>query len=241
MKKIIIYGDLHGCLDEFKSLREKINPSKNDREIIIGDILDRGPKSNELFTYIREHGIESLMGNHEYKYLRYKKHNDKFLVTGKKNPMNFDEEKLKIFNAFSDADLDFLETLPFFIKIDNLTLVHAGLLNKIELDTAEKKDLEYLLWVRYLKEDNIPLSLGKEDETSKYWAELYDGDEGFVVYGHEPFQEVRVDNYSIGIDTGCVYGNRLTACIVSDTVEPLKNYKIIDIKSEYGEKYEQHR
>ena len=235
--KIIIYGDLHGCLDEFKALRAKVNPSKDDREIVIGDILDRGPKSNELFTYVREEGIESIMGNHEYKYLRFKRHNEKFLETGKKNPMSFKEERLAIFDAMSDDDLAFLETLPFFIKIDNLTLVHAGLLNKIELDTADKKDLEYLLWVRYLEKDNIPLSLGKETETSKYWSELYDGQEGIIVYGHEPFEEVRVDKYSIGIDTGCVYGNKLSACVVSDTKEPMGNYEIVDVESNYGEKY----
>lgn len=36
MKKIIVYGDLHGCLDEFLELRNKIKPSSIDREIIIG-------------------------------------------------------------------------------------------------------------------------------------------------------------------------------------------------------------
>jgi bis(5'-nucleosyl)-tetraphosphatase (symmetrical) len=235
--KIIVYGDLHGCLDEFKALRANINPSSVDREIVVGDILDRGPKSNLLFTYIREHGIESLMGNHEYKYLRYKKHHDKFLETGKKNPMSFDDEKLEIFNAFSSDDLEFLASLPYFIKIDNLTLVHAGITNNVDLDTAKKKDLEKLLWVRYLKDDNVPLSLGEEDETSKFWSEWYDGEQGIIIYGHQPFSEVRVDKYSIGIDTGCVYANRLSACIVSDTKNPMQHYEIVDIKSEYGEKY----
>jgi len=233
--KVIVYGDLHGCLDEFIALREKINPSSDDREIVIGDILDRGPKSNELFTYVREQQIESIIGNHEYKYLRFYKHYEKFVATGKQNPMELSEEKMKIFKSFDEADLLFLENLPFFIKIGKLTLLHAGILNRIDLENAKKKDLEYLLWVRYLKEDNVPLSLGKEDETSSYWSELYDGHEGIVLYGHEPFEEVRVDRYSLGIDTGCVYGNKLTACIITDTNNPLSNYEIISVKSKQRE------
>ncbi len=52
----------------------------------------------------------------------------------------------------------------------------------------------------------------EENETSKkaccYWSEVYDGHEGFIVYGHQPFLKP-----SIGVDTGCVYGNRLSAVI----------------------------
>jgi len=229
--KTIIYGDLHGCLEEFKALRKKVNPSQEDREVIIGDIIDRGPYSNELLSYVVDERIESLLGNHEYKYLRFKRHQDTHLATGKKNPMNLSDSKMKIFEAMREEDLTYLETLPFFIKIENLTLVHAGLTNNIKLETAKKKDLEKVLWIRYLKEDNIPLSLGKEDSTSHFWSELYDGTEGFVVYGHEPFKEVRVDTYSLGIDTGCIYGNKLTACIITDTKTPQESYKIVDIKS----------
>lgn len=233
---IIIYGDLHGCLDEFKALRKKINPHPEDREIVVGDILDRGPYSNELFRYIRENKIESLLGNHEYKYLRYKKHYDKFLETGKKIPMQLSEKKLAIFNNFSSEDLEYLETFPYFIKIDNLTIIHAGITNNITLDIPKKKDLEKLLWIRYLKDDNIPLSLGKEDETSKYWSEYYDGSEGFIVYGHEPFKEPRLDKHSLGIDTGCVYGNKLSACIITNTLEPISNYEIVEINSTMKDK-----
>jgi bis(5'-nucleosyl)-tetraphosphatase (symmetrical) len=234
-KRVIIYGDLHGCFDEFIALRKKIEPSSDDREIVIGDILDRGAKSNELFRYIREQNIESVLGNHEYKYLRFKKHHENFLKTTKKIPMTLTQEQQKIFNSFNKEDLNFLEQLPFFIKIENLVVLHAGILNKIDLETANRKDLEYLLWIRYLKEDNVPLSLGSEDSSSLYWSELYNGKEGVIIYGHEPFKEVRVDRYSLGIDTGCVYGNRLTATIINNTKEPLKSYELVSIKSNQKE------
>ena len=229
--RVIIYGDLHGCLDEFVALREKVQPSANDREIVIGDILDRGPYSNELFQYVRENGIESILGNHEYKYLRYKKHEDNAIKTSKKNPMTFGDKKLEIFNRFTTEDFEYLESLPFYIKIDNLTLIHAGLTNKIDLDTAKKKELEKVLWIRALDENQKTLSLNDDNPTSKFWSEYYDGNQGIVVYGHEPFKEVKIDEFSFGIDTGCVYGNKLTALIVSDTKEPMKNYEIVDVDS----------
>ena len=229
--RIIVYGDLHGCFEEFKALRAKVKPAAEDREIAIGDILDRGPKSNELLRHLRENGVESIMGNHEYKYLRYKNHQDAFLKTGKKNPMTFDEKRLSIFNALDEKDFEYLRSLPYFIKIDSLTLVHAGILNNIDLETANKKELEKLLWIRYLKDDNVPLALGKEDETSKFWGELYDGKQGFIVYGHEPFKEARLDKHSLGVDTGCAYGDKLSACVVANARNPKDNYEIVQVNS----------
>ena len=78
MSKTIIYGDLHGCLYKFKTLREKIKPTAADREIVTGDFLDKGPCSNELLTYLQVNNIESIPGNHENKYIRYKKHHVAF-------------------------------------------------------------------------------------------------------------------------------------------------------------------
>jgi len=229
--KIIIYGDLHGCLDEFKLLRAKVNPTQDDKEIIIGDILDRGLYSNELLKYVREHNISSILGNHEYKYLRYKKHFDIYNKTKKEIPIKLDDEQKKIFDNLSSEDFDYLESLPFFIKIDNLTLLHAGITNNINLETAKKKDLEKILWIRTLNENQKILSLYDDNTTSKLWSEYYDGNQGTIIYGHNVFDKIKIDKYSIGIDTGCIYGNKLTALIISNTINPMQNYKIIEQKA----------
>ncbi|RLA78758.1 MAG: protein phosphatase [Epsilonproteobacteria bacterium] len=229
--KTIIYGDLHGCLNEFKELRAKVNPSKEDKEIIIGDILDRGLYSNELLKYIRENNISSILGNHEYKYLRYKKHQDNFIKTNKQNPMTLDKEQLKIFNNLITEDFNYIQSLPFFIKIDNLTLIHAGLTNKIDLDTAKKKELEKILWIRTLDENQKTLSLSDDNPSAKFWSEYYDGNQGIIIYGHQPFDNIKIDKYSLGIDTGCVFGGKLTALIVTDTLNPLLNYDVVEVKA----------
>jgi bis(5'-nucleosyl)-tetraphosphatase (symmetrical) len=229
MNNIIIYGDTHGCLEEFKELRAKINPKANDKEILVGDILDRGPYSNELLKYVRENNIASILGNHEYKYLRYKNHQNITKSTGKKNPIVLNEEQKYIYNNLTQEDFKYLESLQFFIKIDNLTIIHAGITNNINLETASQKELEKTLWIRTLDQNQKVVSLFDTDIQTQLWSEYYDGDQGFIVYGHQVFDEIKVDKYSIGIDTGCVYGKKLTAIIIKDTKKPFVEYEIISI------------
>lgn len=231
-KRTIIYGDLHGCLEEFKELRLKVNPLEHDQEIAIGDILDRGPSSTELLKYIRENKISSILGNHEYKYVRYKKHQDNFIKNNIKNPIVLDNEQLKIFNNLTNEDFEYLKSLPFFIKVGNLVLIHAGITNKINLLSAKKRELENTLWIRALDENQTPLSLENTNQiNAKFWSEYYDGNQGFIVYGHNRFDDVKIDKYAIGIDTGCVYGNKLTALIVHDTIVPFSNYEIMQVSA----------
>ena len=229
MNRIIIYGDIHGCLTQFKKLRNELNISDNDREISVGDIVDRGEFSNETIRYIRDNSIELVMGNHEYKYVRYKKHEDECSITGRKNPINFDDEKLNIYRNLSNEDILFLQNLPFFIKIDNLIILHAGVTNKINLENATKKELESITRIRDLTSDEKILALGQKPYGSAHWSEFYDGNQGVIVYGHEVFNKVKINRYSFGIDTGCVYGKKLTALVIYDTKEPLLNYDIISV------------
>ena len=236
--RTIIYGDIHGCLEEFKILREELKITNEDTEILVGDLLDRGPFSNEVLTFVREEKIGLVLGNHEYKYIRYKKHDELSKQTGKKNPMLFNEQKLSIYENISDEDMAYLEAAPFFIKIDNTVILHAGITNKIDLENANKKELESLLRIRTLDENQKTLVLGQTTWNARFWSEWYDGNQGVIVYGHEVFDKVKIDNYSFGIDTGCVYGGKLTALEIYDTKEPMLNYNIVQVSAlqKYAEK-----
>ncbi len=220
--RTIIYGDIHGCLEEFVQLRSKIGITIGDREISVGDILDRGPYSNEVVRYARENNIELILGNHEDKYVRYKKD----------NPVTFDAEKQKIFANLSAKDIEYLQNAPFFLKIDNLTILHAGITNKIDLQTASSKQLKQLIRIRHLNKEQKMLSLEQQTEIHSFWSEVYNGEQGIIVYGHEAFDDVKIDNYSFGIDTGCVYGNKLTALIIQDTAKPMQNYEIVQVNAQ---------
>lgn len=75
------------------------------------------------------------------------------------------------------------------------------------------------------------LALGQNPYGSNFWSEWYDGNQGIIVYGHEAFSDVKIDRFSFGIDTGCVYGNKLTALIIFDTKNPLYNYDIVQLRA----------
>ena len=229
--RTIIYGDVHGCLDEFKTLRSELNLTNDDREISVGDLLDRGPLSNATLTYARENNVELVLGNHEYKYLRYANHEATLKATGKKNPMTLNDEKIEIYNNLSKEDIEYIQAAPFFIKIDNLTIVHAGITNKIELLNAKKKELESLTRIRELDENQKTLALGQTSFNSRFWSEFYNGGEGIIVYGHEAFNKVKIDKHSFGIDTGCVYGNKLTALVIEDAKDPMYSYDVVQVSA----------
>ena len=70
MPRIIVYGDIHGCLDELKQLRASINPKKSDIEISVGDFLNKGPDSIKTLRYLKKKNILSVRGNNESKIIR---------------------------------------------------------------------------------------------------------------------------------------------------------------------------
>ena len=84
--------------------------------------------------------------------------------------------------------------------------------------------------LRYLDENYEFLTYGKENGKSTFWADIYDGNQGFIVYGHQWFQEIKKSKFALGIDTGCVYGNKLSA-IVFPNIKEYPNYKIYSQKA----------
>jgi len=207
MNKLIIYGDIHGCCDEFITLRKKINPQKEDMEVCVGDIITKGKDSLKTLRYIQENNIQSVLGNHEDKIIRYLEH-DK---SKNENPIILDEDEHNIVKNLNSKDIDFLMTMPLFMKFKNITILHGGLHNSYDLDNLNKKEKTKILRMRYLDKNHNFVTLGKENDDSIFWADVYDGNQGFIVYGHQYFKEARSNKYALGIDTGCVYGNKLSA------------------------------
>jgi len=225
MNKLIIYGDIHGCYDEFISLRNQINPQKDDIEVCVGDIITKGKDSIKTLDFIIEHNIKSVLGNHEDKIIRYLNHQK----SNKKNPIVLDEDEQNIVNNLSIKHIEFLQNLPLFLQFGNITVVHGGLQNKMNLNNLGKRDKQKILRMRYLDKDENYLALDKEDKDSIFWADIYNGNQGFIVYGHHWSQEVRENKHALGIDTGCVYGNKLSAVVFSDINKENPNFIIESI------------
>lgn len=221
MNKLIIYGDIHGCYDEFISLRNQINPQKDDIEVCVGDIITKGKDSIKTLDFIIKNNIKSVLGNHEDKLVRYLNHQK----SNKKNPIILDNDEQNIIDNLTEKHIKFLESLPLFLKFSNIIIVHGGLTNYINLDNLSKKDKQKILRLRYLDENYEFLAYGQEDEKSIFWTDIYDGKQGFIIYGHQWLKEIKKSKFAIGIDTGCLYGNKLSAIVFPD-INEYSNYKI---------------
>jgi predicted phosphodiesterase len=104
MNKLIIYGDVHGCYDEFVSLRKQISPQEYDIEVCVGDIITKGKDSIKTLDFIIEKNIKSVLGNHEDKLIRYLNHQE----SNKKNPIELDDNEQSIINSLSTKHVAFL-------------------------------------------------------------------------------------------------------------------------------------
>ncbi len=231
MKRVILYGDIHGCLDELKKLRRKIEIKSDDIEISVGDILNKGPYlAREMILYMQEHHIQVVMGNNEAKTVKYYK---KFLKEGESFLKTIRPFEAAVVLSMQEEDYRYLSELPFFIRVKNLTVIHGGLTPDMNLEKLDDKLKKELTLIRYLNKELKPIPWSDVENRYKFWSEVYDAREGFIVSGHHPFPEAKVDTYAMDIDTGCVYGGKLTAAIFMMDKKGVdtKNYKLISVKA----------
>jgi bis(5'-nucleosyl)-tetraphosphatase (symmetrical) len=208
-KRVIIYGDIHGCLQEFEKLRKKLHLQKDDIEISVGDFLNKGPYSLNTLRYLNYHHIQSVMGNNEAKIIKLY---HKYQKLGKDYLKTLRESDKRTLLELEEKDIKYLESLPYYIKIQNLTIVHGGIVNGMKLsDKMSEKEKKLLTQLRFFNAAHEPIPYEDFENRKVFWSQEYDGSEGFVIFGHHPFEKVKIDKHAIGIDTGCVYGGKLTA------------------------------
>ena len=197
--KTYVIGDIHGCLDMLKRLMEKIQwDPATDELIFVGDYIDRGPDPKGVVDYIvslmsQSSKIQCLIGNHEVIFLDYIKGKDRrlFLMNGGMNTL----ESYAFHLVETEDDLlppahkEFFASLKYVIELQDYYIVHAGFRPEVPL---EEQDPDDLVWIR-----------------DPFIYSTYDFGKR-VIFGHTPFYEPLVMDNKVGIDTGAVYGNRLT-------------------------------
>ncbi|WP_026693456.1 bis(5'-nucleosyl)-tetraphosphatase PrpE [Peribacillus kribbensis] len=219
--KIDIIGDIHGCYDEVKSLIEKLGyqekngvPEHPDGRKLgfVGDLTDRGPASLEVIRLVWKLVIQQqnafyVPGNHCDKLYRYFKGNKVKLIHGLETTAAeymalSAEEKDNIRSQF----MELYEASPLYHVLDDrkLVIAHAG----IREDYIGRHGSKVKTFVLYgditggTNPDGTPVR--------REWAKHYRGN-ALIVYGHTPVKEARELNNTFNIDTGAVFGNRLTA------------------------------
>jgi predicted phosphodiesterase len=196
-RRTIVVGDIHGCYDELEDMLAEVDFGEGDRLVSVGDLITKGPKSREVLDrFMAEPQFSAVIGNHDLA-LRRRWNGEKFKLKDSQKPTHKELKKDK------EHYVSYLNSLPFLIDLGTHLVVHAGVRPGVALHSQTTDDLTELR------------SLGKDraarDGTP--WYDVYDG-EKVVLFGHWPASEPRRGKKAIGLDTGCVYGNHLTAYII---------------------------
>jgi len=214
--RLIAIGDIHGCHQEFADLLDKLQLERDDRLVLLGDLVNRGPDSCKVLDLAREHHAISLLGNHELRLLKYRRTGDKKLLK---------EHDLDTFEQLRPQDWTYLENmlLTFEEPELNTVLVHGGFLPGIPW---QKQPAEVITRIQVVTDKGEPAKRA-DDPDAPAWADLWMGPP-FVIYGHTPRPEIYKLKWSVGIDTGCVMGGLLTACVL-----PEKRFFQVKARSAY--------
>ncbi len=223
-RRTLVVGDVHGCLAELDDLLRALGHApERDRLVFLGDLLDRGPDPIGVLRRVREIGAECVLGNHEEKHLRFAAHEARRQTDRSyRIPMKpFEGRRAAEHAQLTRDDLLWLAGLPRFVVLGGgWVAVHAGFVPGRPLH-AQPPD--WTIRLRYVDAAGKPVPRARGDVGEpgvRRWALAWTGPES-VVYGHFPQRldlpkrdEPRAGVVCLGIDTGCVYGGRLTALVL---------------------------
>lgn len=199
-KKYFAVGDVHGCFEELEALIERLPLDSNSVLVFLGDYVDRGPESKSVIDFIielkKKHRVVALKGNHEAMFLDFIHHPESsgaalFVLNGGSSTLASYSQKEGHFEIPA-SHIEFLEQCLPYYETEDFFFVHAGVRNRPLREVHLEKE-DTLLWIRdaFLK--------------SEYdWGKV-------IVHGHSPMNEVTIMPNKINVDTGCVFGGRLSA------------------------------
>ncbi|TAE01258.1 MAG: polynucleotide kinase-phosphatase [Bacteroidetes bacterium] len=216
-----IIGDVHGCFNELQELLTNLgydiqksenqgftikNPA-NRKAVFVGDLVDRGYNSPDVLRLVMQMQAENkafcVLGNHDAKLLQKLDGKDVLLKHGLAETM---DQLGKESPEFIKEVKHFLRNLISHYVFDEgrLVVAHAGLREEMQGrgSGTVKSFCMYGETTGEIDEFGLPVRYN--------WASEYKG-KAMVVYGHTPIPEPEWLNYTLNIDTGCVFGGKLTA------------------------------
>ena len=211
-----IIGDIHGCCDELEMLLEKLGYLKTEQgythpdgrqAAFLGDFCDRGNRNADVLRIVmdmvKNGNAIAVPGNHDVKLL---KHLNGKQVSASHGLSNTLEELDAMSEDFRQETAQFIESLISHYVLDDgkLVIAHAGLKQEY-IGRASAQVRDFCLYGEVTGESDafgLPVRLD--------WTIDYRG-KATVVYGHIACKDVKSHNNTVCIDTGCVYGGRLTA------------------------------
>jgi protein phosphatase len=213
-----VIGDVHGCHAELVELLSELGyeveadgsaatPPQGRRAVFVGDYVDRGPDTPGVLKLVMSLAAQGaaicLPGNHDVKLVRKLKGRDVRITHGLAESLEQLEAQPE---EFRDQARDFLDKLVSHVVLDagKLVVAHAGMKESYQ-GRSSGRVRDFALFGETSGETDefgLPIRL--------QWASDYRGS-ATVVYGHTPVAEAEWHNNTINIDTGCVFGGKLTA------------------------------
>jgi hypothetical protein len=210
---ILIIGDVHGCYEEMIGLHEKAVRANNGRPlalvVLVGDLGNKGPSSAKVIQHCRTTPRWlAVRGNHD----------NAALLAACGDEKRKDNPKYAWVHTLNQQNTDWMAQLPYTILLPTglqglsreHLVVHAGLEPGLPLT---EQTVETMTTIRNI--DNQP------------WATTHQGP-SHVVFGHDAKRGLKLYNYATGLDSGCVYGKKLTGLLL-----PQNQLLAVPAKAEY--------
>jgi predicted phosphodiesterase len=220
LRRYIFIGDIHGCYDELIELLSLAAVTADDVVVALGDLTRKGPAPDRCIELWIERGYLAVLGNNDAKMLARSR-----------------RWTSRVFARTSDRRilqrpdlLDAIRRWPLYLDFEQLRVVavHGGVLPNSTEFSPDLVPRDAALELRYIRRNGAwrMIPRGEEKKGDPFWAEVWSGNR-MVVYGHTPQREPRIDRKALGIDTGCVYGGKLTAAIFTRA----DDWRLIHVKA----------
>jgi hypothetical protein len=214
--RTIVVGDVHGCRAELDALLDRVAFASGDRLVFVGDLVARGPDDLGVLDIVRRTGAIVVRGNHEQKLLDWRDARTKWMhgQASAKPPISRMHRDLA--RALRPVDWTLLETSPFALDLPEhgLRVVHAGLLPGLALDEQTPETMMRIRTVRVK---------GPRGKRNVLWGARWHGPP-HVLFGHHAAPGLQLHPWATGLDTGCVYGGRLTAMVLATSQRIPRGY-----------------
>jgi hypothetical protein len=251
--RLIFVGDVHGCFDELMELLYGVvqYDEGSDTVVLVGDLVNKGPRSLDVLAWAREKGVLAVRGNHD----------DAALAAALGRGSLYDKPSSPAYARGAVAekwrwakegllgeDLAWLRALPFTLSFPfldpPLLAVHAGVLPGVPLEQQARKTMTSMRNVleaehRILNDGENAGASATSATTQRHlvalekpgrgeaWAKVWSGPE-HAIFGHDAKRGLQREAFATGLDTGCCFGRQLTA-----RVFPSGEFFSVDAREQY--------